>query len=185
MCFKGQTLSAYVDGELDTSQCSEIEVHLELCDGCRKKVDLLNSLKGQFELLEEDLDSFTSETVWTRLSHSTSPNKGLDFWHRGVVISPSLMISFSFLFIAVLGFGIYFTIPRDTSFQLTSDTSGSLFNTENFPLEIPIDNVEKILSYFDIHDEPLEIFIQLPSTSDFFIQGEPLFLKKNDYIAGR
>lgn len=185
MCFKGQTLSAYVDGELNISQCSEIDVHIELCAGCRKKVDLLKSLKGQFKSIDKDIDSFTIETIWTRMDHSISPGKGLGFWHKGVIISPSLMLSFSFLFIAVIGVGVFFTITGKNDSQLSSSTSGYIFNTENFPMEIPVDNIEEILSYFDIHDEPLEVYIHLPSASDFVIQGEPIFLKKNDYVAGR
>ncbi len=59
------------------------------------------------------------------------------------------------------------------------------FESEKYPLEIPVDNVEKVLAYFNIHDEPLEFYMQLPGPSDFVIQGEPLFLKKTDYVAER
>ena len=61
----------------------------------------------------------------------------------------------------------------------------STFYSEDIPIEIPIDNIENVLAYFNINDEPLEVFIQLPDASDFIIQGEPRFLLKANYIAGR
>ncbi len=35
-------LSAYLDGELETALCAEIEQHLRGCDNCRVMVDTLN-----------------------------------------------------------------------------------------------------------------------------------------------
>ncbi len=35
-------LSAYLDGELETALCAEIEQHLKGCDNCRVVVDTLN-----------------------------------------------------------------------------------------------------------------------------------------------
>ncbi|MCK5153925.1 MAG: zf-HC2 domain-containing protein [Spirochaetales bacterium] len=185
MCIDGQTLSAYMDNELDSSKSLIIRDHLEICSTCRESADSFNSLRSRLKYTNPEVNSFSKEAVWARLAHSTSTDKGLDFWHRGFVIAPSLMVSLSFLFIAVLGTGIFFAIPKNSNIIFPEKNSGSAFNHVNFPLDIPVDNVEKILAYFDIHDEPMEVFIQLPGSSDFIIQGEPRFLKKNDYIAGR
>ena len=87
--------------------------------------------------------------------------------------------------IAVLGVSIFFAISPNSDLIFTDNNSNSSFDYEKFPLDIPVDSVEKILAYFDIHDEPLEILIQLPDPSNFVIQGEPRFLIKNDYLAGR
>jgi predicted anti-sigma-YlaC factor YlaD len=35
-------LSAYLDGELESTLCAEIEQHLQGCDNCRVVVDTLN-----------------------------------------------------------------------------------------------------------------------------------------------
>ncbi len=35
-------LSAYLDGELESALCAEIEQHLQGCDNCRVVVDTLN-----------------------------------------------------------------------------------------------------------------------------------------------
>ncbi len=185
MCFDRQTLSAYIDNELDSSQKLNIKNHIKECIKCKEHADFFDSLKNQLKSSHIAADPFTKEAVWTRLAHSTSPDKGLDFWHRGFILSPSLMVSLSFIFIAVLGVGIFFALPQNNDFLSADSNTAPTFDYEKFPLNIPVDNVEKILAYFDIHDEPLEVFIQLPGSSDFVIQGEPRFLIKSDYLAGR
>jgi len=185
MCFDEQTLSAYVDGELDSSQQLIIKNHLQECSICRNNTDVIKSIDNQLKFSDGEVDSFTKEAVWTRLAHSTSSSKGLGFWQRGFVISPSFVLSFSFLFIAILGLGIFFAVTKGNNLLVAENDSNTSFNYDQFPLDIPVDNVEKILAYFDIHDEPLEVFIQLPGSSDFIIQGEPRLLRKVDYIAGR
>lgn len=185
MCFDKQILSAYVDNELHGSQISDIKVHLKTCSKCREYTVSVNSIRKQLALAYINVDSFTKEAVWSRLSHSTSPDKGLDFWHRGFIVSPSFMVSISFLFVAVLGVSIFFVIPKNNDLLFAENNSDSTFNYEIFPLDIPVDNIETILAYFDIHDEPMEVFINFPGLLDFVIQGEPRFLKKNDYVAGR
>ncbi len=185
MCFDGQTLSAFLDNELESSKYLIVKEHLQSCSDCQKTIDLLQSVSSQVKLANNQVESFTKETVWTRLSHSTSPGRGLDFWHRAFIISPTLMISLSFLFIAILGASLFFSIFNDSSSFPFSNNADLSFESEKYPLEIPVDNVEKVLAYFNIHDEPLEFYMQLPGPSDFVIQGEPIFLKKTDYVAER
>jgi predicted anti-sigma-YlaC factor YlaD len=46
-----QNLNGYVDGELDSSLCSDIEAHLRVCPKCRVVV---NTLKKTIQLYQED-----------------------------------------------------------------------------------------------------------------------------------
>ena len=183
MCFDGKTLSSYVDGELDSAQISSIKEHLDVCIGCREKTESFSFLINIMKDSKKEFDSFTRETIWTRLAHSTSTDKGLDFLHRRFFVSPSVLISLSFLFIAIVGMSIYLAVPKETILLFPGNDFA--FDSEKFPLEIPIDTIENLLEYFDIHDEPVEVFIELPSASNFVIQGEPRFLKKIDYLADR
>ena len=185
MCYSGKTLSAFVDGELEKLEQLYVEEHLQICSACREKTNLIKNVKNQLTILDIEADIFTKEAIWTRLSHSTSPGRGLDFWHRAFIIPPSFIVSLSFLFIAVLGGSLFFSISNNNSFIFSSNNSDLTFETGKYPIEIPIDNVENVLAYFNIHDEPMEFNIQLPGSTDFVIQGEPLFLKKIDYVAGR
>lgn len=185
MCVNDQVLSAYVDGELSEVQKSVIKEHLDMCYACRKRVYTLNAVSNHIKKSGIDVDQFITETVWTRLLHSTSTSRGLGFWHRGFTISPSLMVSLSFMFLAVIGTGLLFVISYRQNTNYIVNKYDSMFHSENFPVEIPVDSIETILAHFDIHDEPLEVFIQLPDASAFVIQGEPRFLRKADYIAGR
>lgn len=185
MCINDRVLSAYVDGEVREVQRSGIEEHLEICTTCKKRVQVLNAVKNHVKVSGIDVDQFVKETVWTRLVHSTSTTRELDFWHRGFVLPPSLMVSISFMFLTVIGIGLFWIIPDRDSTDYIINKTESTFGSENFPIEISIDNIEKILAYFDIHDEPLEVIIKLPNASSFVIQGEPRFLRKADYLAGR
>jgi predicted anti-sigma-YlaC factor YlaD len=168
MCFSGQTLSAFVDGELGIDQQRSVKEHLQLCSACRKEANSIVILKDQLKIPDHEADLFTREAVWTRLSHSTSSVRGLDFWHRGFILSPTLMVSLSFLFITVLGISLFFSISNNSNLS-SSINSNLSFEPGKYPLEIPVDNVENVLSYFNIHDEPLEFIIQLPGPSDFVI----------------
>lgn len=185
MCINDRVLSAYVDGEVREVQRSGIEEHLEICTTCKKRIQILIAVKNHMKVSGIAVDQFVKETVWTRLVHSTSTTRELDFWHRGFVLPPSLMVSISFMFLAVIGIGLFWVIPDRDSTDYIINKTESAFGSENFPISVPIDNIEKILAYFDIRDEPLEVIIQLPDASSFVIQGEPRFLRKADYLAGR
>ena len=95
------------------------------------------------------------------------------------------MVSISFVFLAVIGIGLFMLDPDKNNMLNITKNFESTFYSEDIPIEIPIDNIENVLAYFNISDEPLEVFIQLPDASDFIIQGEPRFLLKANYLAGR
>jgi predicted anti-sigma-YlaC factor YlaD len=46
-----QNLNNYIDGELDSSLCSDIEAHLKVCPKCRVVV---NTLKKTIQLFQAD-----------------------------------------------------------------------------------------------------------------------------------
>ena len=185
MCISDWDLSAFVDGELGEVQQSNINEHLEICTTCRKRVQTFNEIKNKVRIPGIEIDQFVKDTVWTRLYHSTSTSKDLDFWHRGFTIAPSLMVSLSFVFLAAIGMGLFWIIPDINNMNSDINKSDFLFVSGKFPVEIPVDNIETILAHFDINDEPLEVSIQLPDASSFAIWGEARFLRKADYIAGR
>ena len=185
MCIDEYILSAYVDGELGEVQSSGIKEHLEICSTCRKKVNFFETVRNQLKNSDIDVNKFVQGNVWARLVHSTSTSENLGFWQRKFILSPSFMISISFVFLAVIGIGL-FMVDSDKNNMLNSAKNfESTFYSEDIPIEIPIDNIENVLAYFNISDEPLEVFIQLPDASDFIIQGEPRFLLKANYVTGR
>ena len=184
MCYDGSTLSAYVDGELDNIESSAIGYHLKSCNECSKKVHRLEALHQQLEVSKQSGNSLLTDTIWTRIVHSTAAGRDLDFWHRGFTISPSFLFGISFLFISVIG--LTFILSRNNSIDINvADNINTGFSSDKFSLDIPVDSIETVLSYFNIHDEATEVSIQLPNPSHFAIQGEPRFIKKVDYVAGR
>jgi len=184
MCYDGLTLSAYVDGELDEIESSAIEYHLKSCAGCSGKVNRFTALHQQLEVSKQSESSFTSDIVWTRIIHSTAVERDLGFWHRGVNVSPALLFGLSFVFFAVIG--LTFVLSRNNSIDFNvADNTNIVFPSDKFPLAISADSIETVLSYFNIHDETMEVSIHLSDPSNFAIHGEPRFLKKVDYVAGR
>ncbi len=63
------TLSEYIDGELPTELCREIEKHLEGCDNCRV---VLNTTKRTIDLVrvpvDEDMPADIRERLFKRLN---------------------------------------------------------------------------------------------------------------------
>ena len=63
------TLSEYIDGELPTELCREIEKHLEGCDNCRV---VLNTTKRTIDLVrvpvDEDVPADIRERLFKRLN---------------------------------------------------------------------------------------------------------------------
>lgn len=71
------TLNDYIDGELDTSLCDELEKHMAGCDNCRVVV---NTIKKTIELYREDcatdkIPTEVRERLLTRLNLADFPRK--------------------------------------------------------------------------------------------------------------
>ncbi len=185
MCYDSLTLSAYIDGELGSIESSEIGYHINICNKCSEKVNRLEGLHQHLKVLNQSENSLMKDTVWTRIVHSTAAGRELGFWHRGFVFSPSLLFGISFLFLSVAGLSLIFVMGSTKNNNIKLASNDTVFSSEKYPLDIPVDRIEKVLSYFNIHDEAMEVSIQLPDPSSFTIQGEPRFLRKVDYVAGR
>ncbi len=185
MCFNEQILSAFADGELSEEQDESIESHLVECSLCRGRAELYGNLIKKVRASAIDASPFVQESIWTRLGHTTSTSSRLGFWHRNFFLTPSVMVSLSFMFIAIIGIGFFLLFQDNGSSTFNISSAGSPFTAENFPVDIPVDSIEQVLAYFDIHDEPTEVFIQLPDSSSFTIQGEPRFLLKANFTAGQ
>lgn len=185
MCYDGLTLSAYIDGELDSNESLEIGDHINTCNMCSEKVDRLIVLHKHLKVSNQPENNLMKDTVWTRIVHSTAAGRELGFWHRGFVFSPSFLFGIFFLFLSVTGLSLFFVLDSTKKNNIKLASNGTVFSSEKYPLDIPVDHIERILSYFNIHDEAMEVSIQLPDPSSFTIQGEPCFLRKVDYVAGR
>ena len=71
------SLNDYIDGELDTSLCEELEKHMNGCDNCRIVV---NTIKKTIELYREDcatdrLPADVRSRLLTRLELADFPRK--------------------------------------------------------------------------------------------------------------
>jgi hypothetical protein len=60
-----EKLIAYLDGELGTSECSELEKHLEKCYGCQRE---LEALKSTLALISADAPPRFTGIEWERSS---------------------------------------------------------------------------------------------------------------------
>jgi predicted anti-sigma-YlaC factor YlaD len=71
-------LSSYLDGDLDVTVLSELEVHLKRCEDCRIIVDTTRKTieiycKAEPVPLPEDIRTRLHETLFRRLSRPPAP----------------------------------------------------------------------------------------------------------------
>jgi anti-sigma factor RsiW len=73
-----ETISAYLDGELDTVARAELESHLETCDSCRVKLAATRRLGEMFAALPEVTPSSDFEArFWARIARERDEPAGL------------------------------------------------------------------------------------------------------------
>lgn len=179
MCPDKQTLSAYLDSELGNRWTVFVEKHLAGCSKCRGVVDEFERVHRR--LLEFGLpEQYVSKTrVWSRLElfRENVPSQ-LPLWKRRLTL-PLPLAAGVFALIAVLGFSLFFVIARNSvgTVKITKAPSG----LTEVQVAAPIQALERLLSRLEKQDSSREIFIQLPSDSEFFIFSEPVLLRAAEY----
>jgi len=204
MCYKENTLSAFVDGELNPVVSGEIEAHLQVCKNCRS---LVNSYRALGEVFGGDDDKFSAEVftksrrnVWQRLQlqvRREEKSVGLPFWQRRLLIPAPLaagvLLFFSFAFFAVLmypGKSLH-----DGPEVLISQQAGenSLNGESPFRMEtsggiesgtVPqatTQQLEELVRFLSVQGAAIELKIELPGSSHFEVIGEPQLIRASDY----
>ena len=181
MCPDHETLSAYFDGEIDLPWAKAIEEHLLECPACKQKVSDFYSVKEFLSKYRETAIYGPMERVWSKITSSSKEIKYLSAWNKRISI-PFPAAVFAACFIVLFG-----VISIFSFFKILQNDFGMMKITRNLygitevQVEGPMQSIEEILNSLDKTNFTDEVTINLPVESEFFIVGEPIYLKAEGF----
>ena len=192
MCYDEITLSAYSDGELSDRLSSEIRSHTERCDKCRSVVDrhrevnmLLSTADEEHrrEFRESELNSWNH--LQTRLKREKSA-AGVPLWGRRIAVPLPLAAGVLFavgLLIAALILVEGRVLPDNGPAVIAQQTG--IDEPGAYPGEdTSLEELEKMVQFFSKQGATIEITIELPSSPQLELIGEPQLIRAADYRKG-
>ena len=177
MCPSGETLSAYLDNEVEVPWKKVIEEHLTLCLSCKHKLDEMIFIGEQLAL--ESVPDFraSQERGRSRLAELNSIVQ-VSFWRRRVAL-PLPAAAAAVLLLIILGFSTLLLSMR-TDYRFMSIRTQPSGSSEVF-VKAPIDDLERLLKSLELNGRRQEIIIQLPKELNFFVVGEAEMFRAAEY----
>ncbi len=175
-CPTRDSLSAFVDGELQAPWDQALARHLEACPACRETVARFRRLR---ELLVSD------PAPEPRLAAPAQPRqrpKPVPVWKKRVAL-PLPAAAAAALAILVLGVALAVVAGRTTLpwMRIRHAPTGA---TEVI-VAAPIGDLEQLLHNLDQPPQTTGLVIQLPANSRLLMMGEPQLVREADYSRGR
>ena len=173
MCPDKETLSAFIDNELEGKLKEDVQKHIAACEKCSLATDSFNSLHTVFyDELSFDQIKKAEEKVWQKIEPSLKPKaEKPDIWHRRIAIPIPVMAAAVLIFISsVLSF--YFISIN----KINNSNYESKFN---FSESISFDK-EEDFTLFE-KDQVLDVDLNLPESTVFMISGTPKLIREVDY----
>ena len=179
MCPDKETLSAYVDGELEQEWNETLNYHLEGCSACSRNVRQLHGLTNVMhagDTAVTDALEAARYRVWRGVRSSCEQRTYHSLPFRVVKIPVPTMALIAVLCL-VMGAG-----------TMMLWTGGYMMDRESPVAAIPDDHqfssAEELLEYLSRYEKSLNITIQLPEEPVFLVLGEPQLLRAADYRQG-
>jgi hypothetical protein len=120
------------------------------------------------------------ERVWNRLKAESvsSEARMLPFFKRRVPV-PLPLAAAAAVLIVLLGFSSVFLMTRGNlrMMKIITEPSGS----KEIQVAAPIEDLEVILKSLESQEFKRETIIELPENSQFFILGEPVLLRADEF----
>jgi len=177
MCPGGETLSAYLDNEVEGPWKKVIEEHLTLCLSCKHKLDEMIFTREQLALGAVP-DFRDSQERGRSCLAGLNRMQQVSFWRRRVAL-PLPAAAAAVLLTIILGFStLLLSLRTDYRFMsIRTQPSG----TSEVLVTAPIDDLERILKSLELNGSRQEIIIQLPKEPDFFVVGEAEMFRAAEY----
>lgn len=177
MCPGGETLSAYLDNEVEGPWKEVIEEHLTLCLSCKHKIDEMIFTREQLAL-ESVPDFRDSQERGRSYLVRLNSKEQVSFWRRRVAL-PLPAAAAAVLLLIILGFStLLLSLHTDYRFMsIRTQPSG----TSEVLVTAPIDDLERILKSLELNSSRQEIIIQLPKELNFFVVGEAEMFRAAEY----
>ncbi|GAG53045.1 unnamed protein product, partial [marine sediment metagenome] len=148
MCPEAETLSAYIDGEIETPWKQRIAEHIQGCISCQKLVEELLQVRN---ILHEDKEP-SFESLLERLKEKIARaelRRGLDhvsFWEKKVAL-PLPVAGIAALLILLLGISLIFLSVRPDYRRMSIKRGPS--GTTEVQVAAPIEDLELLLKSLD------------------------------------
>ncbi|GEM_PF-1502127 len=188
MCPDEETLSAYLDGEVEEPFKSKIAEHVKECVKCSAKLESLHRIKSI--LLEENDPEYieSMENVKRRIQISMVADNYFfgrlnSFWKRKVVLPLPIAIAAIVLFFFV-GVFLISNIPGNSGIHMMRIRTEPSGVTE-VQVTAPIEDLEQLLKFIDNSNFKKEVIIKLPAQSQFLMFGEPAIVKEAEFSGVR
>ena len=174
-CPARDSLSAFVDGELQAPWQQAVARHVEACPACLETV-------ARFQRLRELLTSDPAPEP--RLAAPPQPSRKpgpVPVWKRRIAL-PLPAAAAAALAIVVLGVALALVAGRTRLpwMRIRHAPTGA---TEVI-VAAPIDDLEQLLRNLDQPPQTTGLVIQLPADSRLLMMGEPQLVREADYSRG-
>ena len=181
MCPDFKTLSAYFDGEIDLPWAKKIEEHLLNCPKCKQKVSDFYTVSDFLGKYRDEEIYGPMERVWKKISISRRDLKYKSIWDRKVSLPFPAAAAAACI---ILFFGVLSVFNFINSFRNdfgTMKITRNSYGVTEVQVEGSIQNLEDILASLEKTKFSDEVTIKLPEESEFFIVGEPVYLKSEGF----
>ena len=185
MCPDGETLSAYLDGEIEEPWSRTIHKHIESCGQCRQRLQTLQRIN---HILLEDsspdyLESMEKVKRRIQITQVAENSARVSFWKRKVTFPIPVAVA---AIAAIVFFGFYFLLiqPGRSSMRLVKIKTEPSGSTE-VQVAAPIEDIEQLLKSLDKNQFRREVIIQLPVDSKFSFIGKPAIMRETEFIRGK
>ena len=186
MCPNGETLSAYLDGEIGEPWNSTIRKHLETCEQCRQRLKTLQRID---HILLEDyapdyLDSMEKVKRRIQITQVAENSSRPSLWKRKISVPVPLGIAAAALLVFVFGLYFLFFLPQRNGMRFVKIKTEPSGSTE-VQVAAPIEDIEQLLKSLDKSQFSKEVIIKLPGNSKFNMVGEPAIMRETEFYRGK
>lgn len=186
MCPDKETLSAYLDGEIDFPWYDHLGKHIGQCDSCREHLQGLQELGDR---LRADAEPDPGPSL-ARLRRRLAADSRIPPPRRFPVLSRRISLPLPLAALAmlvilcltvslfVLALNMRSSVPRMSIKKLP-------YGATEVEVAAPIEDLEKLLKSLNQPAFTEEIIFTLPEDSRFIMAGEPRMLRAADFHRSR
>jgi hypothetical protein len=186
MCPDKETLSAYLDGEIDLPWRERLGKHIEQCAACREYLDGIEQLGDSLRTDAEPDPGPSLLRLQDRLTSAAriqTPRR-LSVWNRRISL-PLPLAAGAVLVILCLSIGFLLSALSLRSAFPRMSIKKLPYGATEVEVAAPIEDLEKLLKSLDQPAFTEEIIFTLPEDSRFIMAGEPRMLRAEDVPGGR
>ena len=183
MCPDSEALSAYFDDELDSLWAEKIKSHLSGCPVCRQRIAEYQGLRHKLLGCEHPDHDEPLNRVWGKLvdSRETLAFGRSRWWKKSIAVPlPVFAIAAAVLVVFGAVFALNLAQNDVRMMKITTEPSG----ITEVQVSAPIKDLEVLLKSLERQNAKREKVIELPEESRFFILGEPVLLRADEFSQG-